>query len=346
MRLAVLAGDAMPAGWERRRWRHICVGTAPKRLAGLGEERRWQVRYVTAWQAGELVGVLPVCRPGVAAMWDRDYDAGRLLGSDVPADARRWLFLGGCRDLAAGSLVHAHLEPAGADSVRSALVATAVATGHDEGLRVIAAYLRDAELEAFTAVAPGPAATVRCGERAVLRLPRVAAPEPGLAPYLAMFDRRRRNKIRRDWRDFGLAGLRTSQLAVPDAIDPAAGLVAAVKRRHGIPDHPRIAALRLRRWYDLGLGRYRAFAVHDRAGRLLATCFACAIGSALDVHEIGLADNGDVRLSAYLEAGFYAPIRYALALGCTRVELGGGTTVAKRLRGAEIEPVWAVAFDD
>lgn len=347
MRLKVLAHDELPAGWERRHWLHSCVGTAPQRFAGLGLERRWQVRYATAWQADELIGLLPMCRPEVAVMWDRDYDAGRLLMRPVPEDARRWLFLGGCRDLAAGSLVRAAVASAGADAVRSALVSAAVAAGRAEGLHVMAAYLRDAERDAFLAGSPGHAVAVRCGETAILRLPITGTPDPGLVSYLALLDGRRRNKIRREWRDFARAGLRTGELDVPDAIRLAADLVAAVKRRHGVADHPRIAAMRLRRWYDLNLGQYRAFTVHDSAKQqLLAACFVCAAGRDLDVHEIGLADGHRGRLSAYLESVFYAPIRYALANGCTRVDLGGKATTTKRLRGARIDPVWAVAFDD
>lgn len=352
VRTEILEREAMPTGWEARRWQHSCAGTAPRRLAALGMEPRWHVRYATAWRDDELVGVLPLCRPRVAAMWDPSYDATTLLHRPAPADARRWLFLGGSRDVAAGTLVTTGAgtgeeEHRSDDTVRTSLVAAGVAVGRREGLYVLAAHVWEQERAAFLAAAPGRAAAVPCGETAVLRLPRVSEADPALDTYLSVLEGRRHKYIRREWRNFTAAGLRGAETSVPDAIDEgAAALLATVKRRHGVPDHPRLAALRLRRWHALGLGDYRSFTVHDSAGRLLGASFACAAGAAVEVHEIGLAEGTPLRLHAYLEAGIYAPIRYALAGGRTRIEFGGGGAMeAKRRRGARVETVWAVGFD-
>jgi predicted N-acyltransferase len=102
--------------------------------------------------------------------------------------------------------------------------------------------------------------------------------------------------------------------------------------------------MRLRQWLDLGLGEYQVFAVEDEDNELVAACFTCAIGPVMDVHEIGLIDDGPLRLPAYLEAGLYAPIRYALRNRIQSLELGGEAIEAKRVRGAEFEPVSALAY--
>jgi hypothetical protein len=332
----------MPAGWAARDWVHHGAGTAPARLAAIGADPRWKVRYATAWDGSRLTGVLPMCRPGVADIWDQDYDLRKLVGLPVPADARRWLLLGGCRDLAGGALTAAGLAAGAAAQTRTRLVAAATGAGRSEGLAVAAPYLRDAEVASFAGGTTFPA-----GETAVLTLPPATLPDHrDVADYLEMLPRKRRNKIRRDWREFTGSGLRSAPMGLAEAIETGSGLVAAVKQRHGIADHPRLAAMRLRRWHDLALGEYAAFAVHDRDHRLVAVCFTATVGPVLDVHEIGLTDDAGVRLPAYLEAGFYAPIRFALAHRCRSVEFGGEALATKRARGARTEPLWTVLFHD
>jgi hypothetical protein len=338
VRTRILAADTLPPDWRHGEWDHSCTGTAPGRMAGLANDARWSVRYATAWDDDNLLGVMPICRPAVEHMWDQDYDFRRLLarsGAALPADARRWLVLGGCRDLAGGAAVRPGLA-----GVREALIDAALDTGRAEGLAVVAGYVRDSEVEAFVAPARGKVATADCGEVAVLPLPAGDMPD-----YLGMLDGRRRNKIRRDWRDFASTGLQSSERDVLDVVDRAAPLVAAVKRRHGIADHPRIAALRLQQWYDLGMGRYTAFVVTSDDDERVAACFTCLIDDSLEVYEIGLTDHDPIRLTAYLEAAFYAPIRFALHNRCATVELGGEAALTKQLRGARMEKLWALAFD-
>jgi hypothetical protein len=330
--LKILEPAEMPPNWATAQWTHHGVGTAPARLAAIGADPRWRVRYATAWESDRLVGVLPMCRPGAADIWDQDYDLSELVTAPIPADARAWLLLGGCRDLAGGFLVAAGAP----DELRARLAGFATETGRAEGLTVAALYIRDAELPAFAA----RGSAFSAGETAILALP------PGLDDYLTLLPRKRRNKIRRDWRDFAEAGLASVTLPVDEAIETGAELVTAVKRRHGIADHPRITAMRLRRWHGLGLGEYAAFGVRDAGDRLLAVCFVVTVGRALDVHEIGLTDDEKVRLPTYLEAGFYAPIGFALDRGCTAVEFGGAALATKRARGAHTEPLWTVLLDE
>ncbi|MGY0237003.1 hypothetical protein [Longispora urticae] len=336
----VVDAAGLPADWTEAGWRHPVLALHPRRVARLDTDARWSVRFLVGRSAGSPVAVLPVCRPRTPTMLDPDYDVARVAaeaGVDVPADARDWALIGGCRDLGSGVLVGAGVPEDGVDPLRAAMIARAFGLARAEGLYPAAMHVPDSEVDGFTAGAGGRAARVSVGEAATLHLPFSTMDE-----YLASLPGPRRNKIRRDWRAFREAGLRVAEEPAADLFDAAAPLVAEVKRRHGIADHARLALLRLRQWRAAGIGEYLAYVVRDADDVLVGVCFVCRSGDRMEAHEVGLRDDAAVRHEAYLEAILYAPIRAALGTGVRHFELGTEATVPKRLRGARVSPMWAV----
>jgi hypothetical protein len=338
MDIDVRAPADLPDGWTAAPWRVPNPALAPARLAAQGHDPRWSVRFVVAADADRLYGLTPVCRPRTSVMADRNYDLSRLCGA--PDDAIGWLVIGGCRDLRGGFLVAGGPgldEPAHIAAVREALARRAFSLARDEGLFVAAAYLDDEDAGACQRALGGADHAIKLGEAAA-----IPVPSGTLDDFVATLPPDRRRKARRDWRLFDAAGLRVEVMPVAEAVADGAPLVAAVKRRYGVPDDPRLATYRLRQWLAAAAGEYLAFAVRDRYDRVVTISFALRYGNSLEVHEIGMVDDDPVRHLGYLEAGFYQPIRYAQRHGCVSIELGMGALGPKQHRGATLTSLWLV----
>jgi predicted N-acyltransferase len=324
--------DELPPGWATSPWQHAAVALAPARVARLTREAQWVVRFVVARRGGELVGVLPICRPRTATMRDPAYDVAQLVGH-VPDDARRWLVIGGCRDLHGGTLVRG----AAVEAVRERMVRHALDVAAEEELHPVALYVPDAEVGPFQRAMAPHGQAVHLADDAVLHLAH-----RDMEDYLGALSKNGRKQVRRDRRQFAELGLRTSVRPVEEVLAEALPLIVEVTRGHGLTDSPRLADWRMRRWLRSGLDGYLAFTVRAPDERLVAACFVGRQGTSLEAFEIGLTADGGLRHPAYLEAMLYAPIEYALAEGVTRYELGLDAIAPKRARGARVEPVWAV----
>jgi hypothetical protein len=255
-------------------------------------------------------------------------------GSDRRADA--YQLIGAGSDLVAGAVV----RPGVSDGERGVLVRTladaAFAEARRLGLTGAALYLRNEQIDHFG---------VGRSRARVDELARLDVVDGGDEAYLASLDAGRRSVVVRDWRKLGEHGLRSETVPAAAVVDEAAPLVVNVKRRHGVLDHPRLAAMRLRRWADEPFGERLAFVVRGGAGELLAVCFGCRHGRVLEMLEIGLVDESALRHLAYVEAMVYGPRRYAAQSGCRELHLGLGSAHPKCLRGARMAPVWAVTSE-
>lgn len=338
-RITVIDPADLPPGWQSRRWEYTSVSLAPARLETLHRDARWTVRYAVALSGDEPTVLLPLYRSKSPSISDCYHDPGRQFAEipSAPSDARRWVLAGGAGDLAGGFLVLPEVGDSAESRVALARRAAEVAKG--EGCSIAAFYVREPEVEPFLRAWGDAAITVNAGEAAEIPMPFGT-----LTEYLDSFSSHRRRRIRKDWRDFAALGLSSAFQPAREMFEEAAHLVVAQRARLGIPDHPRLAAYRLQRWSSAGQGRYLCFSVRGTNGRLLAATFGCDTGNTLDMYEIGLASDPEVRLAAYLESGYYAPIRYAVHAGCARIEIGIGAPAAKRLRGAVFTPVHSVCL--
>ncbi|WP_203780600.1 GNAT family N-acetyltransferase [Paractinoplanes rishiriensis] len=306
--------------------------------AHLGNVRnaQWETSYLFADSGGTTVGLLSLHRSRSehfpVEMFDPAAVAPAVFGA-WRRPASDYLFLGGGTDLVAGCALARHLPEAERARVGRALADAAFATAERRGLCPAAMYVPD-----------GQAALFRAGHRpgvVVEHLAELPVPGPDLDSYLAFLDSGRRSVVSRDLNRLERAGLHGRPGPAADAAAEGAPLVAAVKRRHGIAEHPRLTALRLSRWATVPVGWRLAFEVRDRHGRLAAVSFGCHDGDVLELFEIGLDDGADRHL-AYVEALVYAPMRYAIAERCRVIRLGLGSSRPKDLRGARFIPMWAI----
>jgi hypothetical protein len=332
----------LPPGLAARRWWQISAALAPQDLLRRAPDAQWAVSWVLAESDGAVVGLLPMwrsIRPRFASgLFDPRQVAPEIFGSG--GDARDYLLIGGAADLVAGYSVARQLTGAERHRVGTALVGRAFAEAGERGLRGASLYVREAQLDSFV----GAGAGGRRAACAVDEFAELAVPDQGIEAYLRGLSSGRRSTVRRDLDGLRRRELRSRTVPAADAITESAGLVAAVKARHGIPDHPRLAAMRLTGWAGAALGRRLAFTVRDPGGELLAVSFGCRHGDVLELYEIGLAESAH-RHYAYVEALVYAPLRFAIENGCRLLQLGLGSSRPKMLRGATLSSVWAVGGD-
>lgn len=338
---SITVGRDIPDDFWHVEWHHFAAGLSPQRMRSAAQSAQWVTSFVIARDhAGRPIGLLPIYRPRVAQQLDEDYAPHRVaaqLFTGLTEDPWRWLLLGGRSDLAAGSAVAAALPRDRAVHMRTALVRAATAFARKNGLQALALYVRDEELPSFTAM--GSFAAEQIDVSCVLPVAGSSTED-----YLSRLTASRRYDMRRDLRKIAGSSLTTTQCPATTAIGIAAPLIVAVKSKHGIIDHPRLAAMRLRRWIAGCAGSTFAILVTDAAGGLVAVVFCGDDGRNLEVYEIGLAEDHPHRHSAYLQAMIYAPLCYAQRRGLATIELGLGSSRPKQIRGASVSPVWAV-FD-
>ena len=248
--------------------------------------------------------------------------------------ANRYLLIGGHTELVAGYTVSRALPAPDRDRVAGTLVAAAFELAGERGLIGASLYVGDRQLAAFRGTG---LATCQVGQRLALTVP--AGGEPA---YLAGLKHSHRSVVRREQRFLDEHGLRGVEGSVFEIVDEAIPLIMAVKRRHGLSDHPALSRLRLTSWARSPAGEPVAFWVRDRGGTLLAVSLGRRYDSTLELYEIGLTEDPRLRHPVYAEVLVYAPLRHAARTGCTSIQLGFGSATPKMLRGAYPTPVWAV----
>lgn len=321
-------------------WRFSALALSPRRLKLAGRDARWHTSWLVATMSGTIAGILPVYRPKQAASTDSSYDLHAVapeLAAAVPADARNWLLIGGCKDLVAGALISGQADDSMAAHIRQRLAEAAFALAAAENRTPLALYVRGEDEPAFISAAGPGALAIPVTEEAYFDITF-----SDVYGMLARLRSKNRSTVRRDLRKIGALGLHASEVPAASVIGEAAPLIVMVKEKYGIADHPRIAAMRLREWLGSERADYVAFTVRDETGELLGVQFACHYSNILEAHEIGLRQGLPAGHYIYAEILFYAPLRYAWREGCRTVRLGLDSIPPKRERGALIRPVWAI----
>jgi hypothetical protein len=318
-------------------WQASSAALAPTSMMRAAHDARWKTVALVAVLAGVPVGLLPLARFKGSRFAATTSDPAAV-APDLfrQISASDYLLLGGHSDLVADALVATDLGAQHRFGVTATLVAEGVGRAERAGLVAAALYVPDRSVDAFMAGFGGGA------RRQVDTAWTLAVPADGPDGYLASLDHGRRSVVRRDWRRLDALGIRAEECPAREAVAEAAALVVNVKHRHGVADHPRLAGLRLDSWASDGFGVRTAFVVRGRDQRMLAVSFGCRHGEVLEMYELGLVEDAEVRHAAYTEVLVYAPLRHAWRTGCTTVGLGLGSSQPKRLRGAVASPVWAV----
>ncbi|ESP97472.1 hypothetical protein EES44_06960 [Streptomyces sp. ADI96-15] len=314
-------------------WDATSVTLLPPRL-GRSYLRPADCRVAVASTAGSPVGLLPLQRGTAGRLPPLPAGSWPEVAAFFPVDHADVLFVGGCADLVAGTAVASELTEEERHTVRRGLVDLAWREALRDGLVPLALHVRDSEVADF--LGPGRRAA-QIGVTSLLRLPADGSD----AAYLAGLGQNGRRTLLKDRRQVAGAGLRSEVLPAADLTAAAADLVVAVKRRHGVEEHPRLVRVRLERWAADPVGERVAFSVSDATGPVAVT-FGCVRGTCLEIYETGLAAAHPHRHEAYVESLFQAPIAFAQARGITEIDLGLDATTPKTRRGATLAPTWAV----
>ncbi len=319
-------------------WDLDCLAHHPGRQALLCRDARWEAEFLCAWDADRLVGCAVLARPTVATLADPELRRAVRLAAPTSSDTSGLVLLGSPLEYAAGLAVRgdSRFEPA---ELRRALVDAAVEAAQRRLLSLGTIFAGPQLTEQLVHAAPpsGPddplAAAVPLTERAM-----IVGPFADFEQYLAAQSGSRRAMIRRELRTIDRIGLEVSVVDLETAF--AAGaceLISELKVRHGLPEPPRLVQLRMRRWAAAAAGEVHAILVRS-GDRLVAAAVTLRYGRHHEVYEAGLRDDFADRVHAYAVACFYEPIRQLIARQGRRLDLGVGTTHAKQLRGARLEP--------
>lgn len=309
-------------------WDTTYLAVHPARIADTLRMPGWWHRLVVATEGERIVGLMPVSRP--IGRFPADIFDPRVVApglADRP-DAADYLLIGGHFDRASGIAVAPGQAP-----VRAELARTAFTQAEREGLAGVALYVDDQELGQWASLGR----TAAVDEFATLSVPTDDA------AYLASLAASHRSVVVRDRRALDRRGLAAVRADPDHLLDEAVDLLRDVQANHGEPEHPILVRYRLDRWLASGAGSVVAFVVRAPDGAALAVSFGRHYRDVVEMYEVGLRAGIADRVAVYAEILVYGPLRFAYAKGVTRLRLGSGSIQPKRLRGAAVSQVWAVA---
>jgi hypothetical protein len=316
-------------------WIMSSVSVHPARAALPSLMGAWRSWVAIARHGGSVVGAVTLQQRRTLLMPGPKFDPMLVAPSifDDRRDPRDYLYIGGGSDLVAGVATTPGLDPAACRQVRRAVVSYAVEHARSLGLRPVALYVRDAEIDDFTAGGNG----LRAAAVATLSVARTRVND---AAYLSSLTSNQRRTVRRDRERMVQGSLRYEVKPAHAALDAAPQLVVNVKSRYGVKDHPKLARLRLTEWAEEDVGERLAYLVSDR-DRVLAVSFGVSYRGRLEIHETGLVDEHEFRHEAYVQSMIYGPLEHAMMHGMASVEFGLDSPTPKTRRGAVPVTVWA-----
>ncbi|MFI5993957.1 hypothetical protein ACIBAC_19230 [Streptomyces sp. NPDC051362] len=338
----VVAAAAAPQMKLPDPWIAEAFALSPVNLRQMAKDRRWETWWTIARQAdGAAVGILPMYIPKASEASEPIYDPRQVAPAcvgGIPDDARKWAYIGGFRDLVAGSCVAAGLTDGELSKVRGLLADRAFGFAMQQGLQPFMLYVTERELIDFQKGIGKDTTSAAITERAILD-----GPWDSIDTYLASLPSSRRYSVRRDFRAFEKFDLVSEHVPAEEMYAEASHLIAKVKRRHGVADHPRLIEMRLRNW-GAWVDEAECILVRDGEGLLLAASFVAFQGDAAEVYEAGLVDDHPARHVAYVEVLCYGPLRCAVERGVRSIGLGLDSVGPKSLRGARLEKVWGLGL--
>ncbi|MEO3890697.1 GNAT family N-acetyltransferase [Nonomuraea sp. B5E05] len=336
----VVAPETVEDVLDFRDWRAAGLALSPSRLRAASLDGRWHTQWAVARRGAHIVGLLPMHRSKTATAGDPIYDprvvAPALWGAS-PDDARTWCYVGGFMDLMAGLTLSSTDEPAQREIVGRRLVRAAYDTCLDAGVKPVSLYLRSEDFEIFRRALGPEAVFASLSTNAIIDVLGTS-----VDGHVAALDKKRRYRMRRECAQLDALGMRAIRAAPSRILAEAAPLIANIKARHKVADHPALIELRLRRWAAGDADEVCALHVRDGRGRLVGVSFVARRDRRVELYEIGLADDQDHRHLVYTELLVHAPLRYAIDHDCSMVDLGMDSQQPKTLRGARLEPVWGL----
>ncbi len=165
---------------------------------------------------------------------------------------------------------------------------------------------------------------------------------PDFEGYLATLRSPRRNKIRRERRQFAEAGITTRVLSGTSALnETTARLQLALRRRYGAGGSVESIMADYAHLRSTVEEHVRVF-LCELEGRPVGLSLALADGDRLHVRLAGFDYEILGEDFAYFNAVYYEPILWGIANGVSRYSFGTGTYGAKLARGCVPVPTWGV----
>lgn len=158
--------------------------------------------------------------------------------------------------------------------------------------------------------------------------------------YLARFPRKRRSKLRKEVEFFTAAGGRVAECRLSEVLDQIGPLLGAHQRKYGslVTDEEMTRYLELQEKY---LDPASVVFVDRRQdGRVYGFALYYSHNGTLYCRAAGFNSKFAAPF-AYFNLAIYSPVRYAAAQRLTAVALGLGSYQGKRLRGAQLIPLWS-----
>lgn len=299
--------------------------------------------YVTVRDgSGVLRGVLPVYLPSgpSRAGVDAFYDPASVFLADQGGEvARRWrpTMLAGTRaGYETDLLVDPDLDPAGRRVVLDAMVTRWAKLAEAWGVdgRAAMYLLPDAARQLAPSMGAAP----------LLTDVTTAIPLDGMSSfddYVASLPSRRRNRVRREVRDFAGSGLSLRWTRLSEVADAVAPLLAAHHGRYGHHDTPEMLTVHLRQ-QAVALDASSRVLLCERRGALLGVLLAYEWE---DVWYARLAATGEGlrgHAFAFFSLVYYGPVAAAIERGIHSYVLGPSGVTAKVHRGARVETRWSL----
>ncbi len=317
-------------------WSSSSFATSPTYLETILNDHRWQIDLWAALIDDQPIAVVAAMEPtSPLQVQDPDLDLSGLF--ETFSSESRAMYLGNPIDLSAGVAFDSRLDSQAGSDFGKALVAAVVSAARSRGVQTAALHIGASDLDALAAGFAEEAEQRQLGERFSFEVQ-----ESSLDKHIASQRSSVRQLMRRDLRGLEQSGLKARVVAASEVIQESATLVAAVKANHDVLDHPRLAEYRLRRWAAWNPTDCIAFTVRGADDELVAVTFGVRRDAQLELYEVGLNPNSDLRHLGYLEALVYSPLRFAIDNALPSVGLGTGSSTPKKLRGAVAEITWGL----
>jgi predicted N-acyltransferase len=233
-------------------------------------------------------------------------------------------------------LVAPDLGPSGRRAVLTALDSAVDSVARDYEARTVAhLYLSDAAAAALRTIRPA------CPPVLVTASAVLAIRWATFDGYLRWLTKGRRETVRRDEARFAEAGYRISTGRLSEWYERLAPLFGNLHRRHGhdVTDEQMVRALagKVAAMDDISV----VFLCH-LGDRLAGFSLVFHFGTTLYVWACGFDYTLAQRRGEYATLVFYEPMRYGMTHGATAMHLGIEASTPKILRGAQLEPMWAM----
>jgi len=293
---------------------------------------RWGTGYLRCrGDDGTLLGMVPLYAPRVRA-WNGHLFAPSgwgLEGVDAAfARPDRVLLAGGCFGIPTS--LHLAPEVLAAPDLLAVVLRRMREQAAAQNRILFFPFLPAVERDALDRAVPGSIRWTLFGADAVIR---------DIAPdWPAKLDRGVRHTLRKDAERATKLGMVNGVCRWDEIEDAACGLIAAHNLEKGTGDHPEYVRLR---YQELTESRVPClvFTVRWEGGLALATALVGM--DELLMFEVGLPEKpGPDRHTAYIEAAYGEPLRYAREHGLGTVRFGVKAPAPKAARGATFDDVY------